>query len=69
MGATPQPAPQPGAERRPETRCARCGRPFHCGADSPSCWCDAVELTPAKRERLAALGLQGCLCRECLEGL
>ncbi len=69
MGGTSQAAPQPGAEHRPEVRCARCGRAFHCGADSPTCWCDAIVLTPEGRERLAALGLQGCLCRECLEEL
>jgi len=49
--------------------CARCGRSFACGADADSCWCDEVRLTDEQRATLAELGLVGCLCRECLEGL
>jgi hypothetical protein len=50
-------------------RCARCGRGFLCGADTPSCWCDLVRLSDEQRASLAALRLSGCLCRECLEAL
>ncbi len=52
-----------------EKTCARCGRSFVCGADQPSCWCDAIRLTDAQRTSLSSLQLVGCLCRECLEGL
>jgi hypothetical protein len=49
--------------------CARCGRSFACGANTDSCWCDAVTLTDAQRTALSALRLTGCLCPDCLEGL
>jgi hypothetical protein len=50
-------------------RCPRCGATFRCGADTPSCWCDGLRLTPEQRARLAELRLEGCLCRDCLEAL
>lgn len=49
--------------------CARCGRGFLCGADTPSCWCDLVTLSDEQRASLVSLRLTGCLCRECLEAL
>jgi hypothetical protein len=51
------------------TRCTRCGARFRCGAGTSACWCDAIQLTAAQRDRLAELGLEGCLCRRCLEAL
>jgi ribosomal protein S14 len=54
-------------DRRPagtrESRCARCGAPFHCGIDDPGgCWC--AKLPPLPREAYAAE--VGCLCEKCL---
>jgi hypothetical protein len=49
----------------PETRCARCGASFGCGAAVGSCWCDAVEVSGEARARLAA-EYEGCLCPDCL---
>jgi hypothetical protein len=47
--------------------CARCGRPFHCGAnDAEPCWCCAVTLDAATLAELNAR-YRGCLCRSCLE--
>jgi ribosomal protein L34E len=46
-----------------ESRCARCGTPFHCGiADAGGCWC--ARLPPLPREAYAATA--GCLCEDCL---
>ncbi len=51
----------PGDAR--ESRCARCGAPFHCGIDDPGgCWC--AKLPPLPREAYAAD--TGCLCEKCL---
>jgi len=46
-----------------ESRCARCGAPFHCGIDDPGgCWC--AKLPPLPREAYSPGG--GCLCERCL---
>jgi ribosomal protein L34E len=46
-----------------ESRCARCGAPFHCGIDDAGgCWC--ARLPPLSREDYAAAA--GCLCEQCL---
>jgi hypothetical protein len=46
-----------------ESRCARCGAPFHCGiGDAGGCWC--TRLPPLPREAYAADA--GCLCEACL---
>jgi len=50
------------------TTCANCGGAFHCGADEDACWCDAVILAREERETVISLGLEGCLCRDCLKG-
>lgn len=64
------PVPVAGAEAAwAPKRCARCGSEFRCGADTPSCWCDRVRLSEAQRARLAELGLEGCLCPDCLGAL
>jgi hypothetical protein len=45
-----------------ESRCTRCGAPFHCGIDdSGGCWC--AKLPPLPR---AAYVDGGCLCESCL---
>jgi Cysteine-rich CWC len=49
-----------------ESRCARCGGDFHCGAnDAAPCACTSIALDAATlaslRERFA-----GCLCLACL---
>lgn len=52
-----------GAGRAGESRCARCGGPFHCGIDDAGgCWC--AKLPPLPREGYAEKG--GCLCEACL---
>ncbi len=49
-----------------ESRCARCGREFHCGIDDPGgCWC--ARLPPLPREALTSGS--GCLCEACLRAL
>jgi hypothetical protein len=48
-----------------ELACARCGRRFGCGVDDGACWCAAVGLDTAARERLAA-AYDDCLCPACL---
>jgi hypothetical protein len=46
-----------------ESRCTRCGAPFHCGLDDPGgCWC--AKLPPLPREAYA--GDATCLCEGCL---
>jgi hypothetical protein len=65
----PDTARAEAAEAWASRTCARCGRPFLCGAETSSCWCDLVTLTDEQRARLAELKLTGCLCRECLEAL
>lgn len=46
-----------------ESRCARCGAPFHCGiVDAGRCWC--ARLPPLPREAYADAA--GCLCEQCL---
>jgi len=49
--------------------CSKCSAPFHCGAEEDWCWCDQVKLAPEQRARLTSLGLEGCLCRDCLQSL
>ncbi|HET7671105.1 MAG TPA: cysteine-rich CWC family protein [Burkholderiales bacterium] len=39
--------------------CARCRRPFRCGADEEACWCEDL---PA----LQPVAGRDCLCPECL---
>ncbi len=57
------------AEETENAVCASCRRRFWCGADLDHCWCDDVLVTPEQREKLAASGLQGCLCPDCLQNL
>ena len=46
-----------------ESRCARCGTPFHCGIDDAGgCWC--AKLPPLPREAYDRAA--GCLCESCL---
>jgi len=47
------------------TRCARCGKTFGCGAQLPSCWCQA--LPPLDLTRIEATA--GCYCPGCLAEL
>jgi len=52
---------RPGAAA--ESRCARCGAPFHCGiGDAGGCWCARLPVLP----RLAYAADAGCLCEQCL---
>ena len=45
------------------TQCARCGAPFHCGAQAgdAGCWCQALPALPPLPD------LDGCLCPACLQ--
>ncbi len=43
-----------------ELACARCKKPFRCGADEEGCWCEEL---PALQPVVG----RDCLCRECLE--
>jgi len=54
---------------QPNAACAKCGRLFFCGKDTDDCWCDGLTLDAGQRAALAASRLDGCLCRDCLEGL
>jgi hypothetical protein len=46
-----------------ETRCTRCGAPFHCGLDDPGgCWCAGLPPLPPE----AYVDGAGCLCERCL---
>ncbi|WP_271008302.1 cysteine-rich CWC family protein [Paucibacter sp. B51] len=49
-------------------RCPRCGGGFHCGAADAHCDCFDLRLSPALRERLAAM-YSSCLCLACLREL
>jgi ribosomal protein L34E len=54
--------PEPAAE----SRCARCGGPFHCGiADAGGCWCARLPSLPREAYAVDA----GCLCEGCLRQL
>jgi hypothetical protein len=46
-----------------ESRCSRCGAPFHCGIDdSDGCWCARLPALPAG----ALDDGHGCLCPDCM---
>ncbi|MEM7543337.1 MAG: cysteine-rich CWC family protein [Pseudomonadota bacterium] len=45
--------------------CARCGAPFECGRDEPTCWC--VELPPLRPALLDPN--QDCWCPRCLRAI
>jgi Cysteine-rich CWC len=50
-------------EHTGESRCERCSREFHCGAnDMQPCWC-ATQFPSALNGREA---VSGCLCPDCL---
>jgi hypothetical protein len=56
--------PGGGTGQAGESRCARCGTPFHCGIDDAGgCWCARLPTLP--REAYAAE--VGCLCEACLK--
>lgn len=60
----PTPSPAPPVESN--TRCPRCGGPFHCSAADPGpCACTTLRLAPALLAQLAAQ-YRGCLCLACL---
>jgi ribosomal protein L34E len=51
------------------SRCARCGVPFHCGvADAEPCACSTLQLDAATLAALRA-SFTGCLCIACLSRL
>jgi Cysteine-rich CWC len=51
------------------SRCARCGAPFHCGvADAEPCACSTLQLDVATLAALRA-SFTGCLCLTCLSAL
>jgi len=51
------------------SRCARCGAPFHCGVnDTEPCACSTLQLDAATLAALRAR-FTGCLCVACLSGL
>jgi hypothetical protein len=57
------------AEPVAESRCERCGGPFHCGAnDAEPCACTTVALDAATLVQLRAT-YEGCLCLRCLAEL
>lgn len=52
-----------------ESRCERCGGPFHCGAnDAEPCACTRVTLDAATLAQVRAV-YDGCLCLGCLAAL
>lgn len=52
-----------------ESRCARCGGSFHCGANDPEpCACTRIALDAATLAQLRQT-YQGCLCLRCLAAL
>lgn len=54
------------AEPLPRETCARCGGPFHCGAnDAQACACTTLKLADATLARLRQ-AYTGCLCLACL---
>ena len=53
----------------PNAACARCGGPFHCGAnDAGPCACSTLVLPPALLHELQQR-YRGCLCLGCLRAL
>jgi len=51
------------------SRCARCGAAFHCGAaDATPCACSSLKLDAATLAQLRA-SFTGCLCMACLSAL
>ena len=52
-------------ERRADSICEACQKPFHCGASIKGCWCLTVQLKDGAREELRAR-YKHCLCPDCL---
>ena len=52
-----------GATTSVNSRCARCGAPFHCGAGGQEpCWCASLpQVLPVPYDGA------GCYCPQCLE--
>jgi hypothetical protein len=51
------------------SRCARCGAAFHCGAaDATPCVCSSLQLDPTTLATLRTR-FAGCLCMACLRTL
>ncbi|MGE5336877.1 MAG: cysteine-rich CWC family protein [Gemmatimonadota bacterium] len=49
-----------------ESRCSRCGAPFHCGIDDrDGCWC--ARMPPLPLDALEAG--HGCLCPACMDAV
>ncbi|MBI1744432.1 cysteine-rich CWC family protein [Candidatus Acetothermia bacterium] len=46
--------------------CPRCSRPSECGAETSSCWCARLNLSPATLKTLSDK-YDGCLCPDCLK--
>ena len=46
--------------------CENCGDEFGCGANSETCWCSAIDVSPERAEKLKAK-FTDCLCPRCLE--
>lgn len=47
--------------------CPKCGKPFHCEADTGSCWCQAYQLDEKTLKHLENT-YPDCLCEDCLKG-
>ena len=50
------------------SRCPRCGKAFHCGAQGATCECTQVQLNDALRAELQQR-YGDCLCVACLRAL